>query len=311
MPSPTLLTLPREIRDQIIKALLQSPTPPPPSPSSCPHHIRLHGPNEPNAASLDFNSARSLPIYISPYSPILTYPEASLLLTNRQLRAETQQLRLKVERGTPVLDVMFVRHLGLLPTWVTPPNPGRNYERAYINVRVFEDAGKGAPVPPEFKNKDVAASQVNWATAVLFTLILLDNVPNQWLPKSQRQDSENSHTKHALPKPLYNINRAVINILDPPAESQPTKPSPSNPLLFADETFSRHADPVWFIPDEGDLPVPAAASTYRIAIDIGCALDLMVTESNPAICSTTTRSNIRVFENRLNGKSYGGFVVPR
>jgi hypothetical protein len=206
---------------------------------------------------------------------------------------------------------MFVRHLGLLPTWVTPPKPGGDYERVHVNVRVFEDAGDGAPVPPEFRDKDVAASQVNWATAVLFTLVLLNNVPNQWLPKSQRQNFENIHTKHTSPKPLYKVNRVIINILDPLPATQPTKPSPSNPLLFADETFNRDADPVWFTPDEGDLPVPAAASTYRIAIDIGCALDLMVTESNPAICSAIARSSIRVFENRLNGKSYGGFVVPR
>jgi hypothetical protein len=120
----SLLSLPREIRDQIIGYVVLSSREPPKNPA---HETE---------SRLDHTGQDALrPPRISPK----TYNTSGLLNTNTQLRDETQdrQRRLKV---TYTLDVMVVDH-ELWPTWTCcPARTSGPIDKVRITLRFFSNA---------------------------------------------------------------------------------------------------------------------------------------------------------------------------
>ncbi|KAF6795835.1 hypothetical protein CSOJ01_13370 [Colletotrichum sojae] len=128
----TLMTLPREIRDEILSHALQADIPAPESPAASRDRKRI---------------IEYLPLYIQRDQSTTPWPSGlGLLLANRQLHAEALPL-LEKHDANPELDVMYVRKCGLWPTWTrTPLRPGRTrFDTLRVRFRIFEAPNRPPP----------------------------------------------------------------------------------------------------------------------------------------------------------------------
>ncbi|MCJ1456920.1 hypothetical protein MMC28_007286 [Mycoblastus sanguinarius] len=120
---PTLLTLPREIRDLIYISVLQSPNDPPSSPQSTGPRITKH--------------------YHRIQYPVPSRPQnasAGLVGCNRQIRSEIREV---IQRKAAILDCkldFMIRDLDVWPTWVLFPGPTKRIRKWDVNIRVFDAA---------------------------------------------------------------------------------------------------------------------------------------------------------------------------
>jgi hypothetical protein len=125
---PTLLTIPRELRDKIL-SLIVSPYVPDPQDIS----------DSSNRAILDdFQS-------VSPYFHgdnvlYIEHPKqtdmASLLLVNRQLHTETlDAIRILPTKHSYILDLMIAEEHNLWPTWLYMPALTTRVDRVYCQIR--------------------------------------------------------------------------------------------------------------------------------------------------------------------------------
>ncbi|CAL8582082.1 hypothetical protein XPA_007759 [Xanthoria parietina] len=132
---PSLLTLPREIRDEIYTLLLNSSNVPPTSPEETGLRYR-------EAVEDDVFSHRNVF-----YPPPTTWKghTSALLQCNRQLRQEivdaTASARLQ-QGGTCKLDVML-KGCMLWPTWTKLLHPTGKMEHLEVNLRLFDVNGGG------------------------------------------------------------------------------------------------------------------------------------------------------------------------
>ncbi|KAF6828672.1 hypothetical protein CMUS01_08483 [Colletotrichum musicola] len=128
----TFMTLPREIRDEILGHALQADIPAPENPAASRDRKRI---------------IEYLPLYIQQDQPTTPRPSGlGLLLANRQLHAEALPL-LEKHDANPELDVMYVRKCGLWPTWTrTPLRPGRTrFDTLRMRFRIFEAPNRPPP----------------------------------------------------------------------------------------------------------------------------------------------------------------------
>ncbi|OKL63123.1 hypothetical protein UA08_01251 [Talaromyces atroroseus] len=127
---PSLLNIPPELRECIIQHVLCSHQMPPETPS--------------NANRVDFEDMD----IIWRESPYGIYHEQrgthspsnciSLLLTNRQLSAETRSVINRMRSTTTyVLDISVLNELELFPTWVSVPHITNRVSKLYVDVRFF------------------------------------------------------------------------------------------------------------------------------------------------------------------------------
>ncbi|KAF2470500.1 uncharacterized protein BDR25DRAFT_35276 [Lindgomyces ingoldianus] len=131
---PSLLSLPRELRDQIIDHVMFSLLDAPPAPPK--------GSSPENFQRKIFDKE---PTYLYP-KDLIYYPSSSaayeptskgLLQTCHQLRAETLDRRAKLVISSAVLDVMLVEEKSLWPTWLSiPPKMPPIIERLEIRIRI-------------------------------------------------------------------------------------------------------------------------------------------------------------------------------
>lgn len=144
----SLLTLPRELRDEIIDQVLLYREPNPNISDKCTCHL------------LPFRDENS-DLYERPKSTHFTDgdtvahgppPAHGLLLTNRQLRDETLQRSARV-KVPYVADVVIMGDQALLPTWLAvPPSPP---DRAHIipevifNIRMYDAYVPSDPGDPK------------------------------------------------------------------------------------------------------------------------------------------------------------------
>ncbi|SPO04791.1 uncharacterized protein DNG_07476 [Cephalotrichum gorgonifer] len=142
-----LMSLPLEIRDQILQEAISHPRPAPRSPSTCMK----------DWYEWDHSFQYTRKIFVEKSDPGLGRDQnltaASLRLTSRQLRAETQYL---VNRVEPELDVMFLNSCGIFATWLCRPFPrAKVVDKLRVRVRAFD-----APfddMDPMFRARDTMA----------------------------------------------------------------------------------------------------------------------------------------------------------
>lgn len=123
-----LLTLPREVRDQIYLAVLQTPSPPPPSPKDA-------GPRSAGyCLELPHHGCNFYPPAADPH-----YASETLLLCNHQTNAEIRELLARHEtRGLDFrLDVM-TQGYNFWPTWTLLPGPVTHIRNLEVDVRIFD-----------------------------------------------------------------------------------------------------------------------------------------------------------------------------
>src|SRR5690242_13424347 len=106
----TLLSLPREIRDQILREAIFIQRPLPASPSVSQDRICLRN-------TFDPYWAHETNIYVE--KGLTGSAHMPLLRTNRQLHTETEELLKELEVIPYRLDIMFVKECGIFPTWLS------------------------------------------------------------------------------------------------------------------------------------------------------------------------------------------------
>ena len=151
---PSLLELPRELRELIIDEVIDAISPPPFSPADYPEHVPT--PNE----SFYGWSGMGCDV-MQPVRPSATTRprSAALLATCRQLHAETVERLAHLRRRHALrydLDIMVHEETDLLPTWTRLPMLAPYVDTVTVTVRTcglpvngrsgFETGAGGPPV---------------------------------------------------------------------------------------------------------------------------------------------------------------------
>ena len=125
--------LPREIRDQIYLAVLQTPAPPPASPEDT-------GPQTGKMYALELDEDSSMVLY--PMSPkFKRYASQNLLGCNHQINGEVREVLARHDKpGSRALDFkldVMVHRGAILPTWALVPGPVAHARDLEIDVRML------------------------------------------------------------------------------------------------------------------------------------------------------------------------------
>ena len=149
---PLLLTIPREVRFQILELVLCSSRAPPANPATTSQNrIELRDGKD---NSWDYGPTHNK--YEEGACPTNGLP---LLLTNRQVGAETQSVlqRPTIKRSYS-LDVMFVNEQELWPTWLRVPALWTRLDEVVATFRICGNKGKGSG----FRGGDGGPQQIVW-----------------------------------------------------------------------------------------------------------------------------------------------------
>ncbi|KXL49265.1 hypothetical protein M433DRAFT_2548 [Acidomyces richmondensis BFW] len=128
----TLLSIPEELRDQILETLILSHRP---TPTIQSFPLPLHQP----PPSLPRSSVRSWWTNSVLHETHIPAPTATpLLLTNRVLHAQTRRVLARLYPHGPIytLDVLFVNERLLIPTWLHVPAFARHVYRVDVTFRI-------------------------------------------------------------------------------------------------------------------------------------------------------------------------------
>ena len=140
-----LLTLPREIRDDIYLAVLQLPSEPPPSPEDA-------GPRFAGFGS-ELQEGKSV------FYPTDVYPKyacQSLQACNHQMNAEVREVLGRhdtSQRGLNFKLDLMIQNCNVWPTWTLLPGPITHIRNSEVEMRIFDNChgnqfgGDGGPGP--------------------------------------------------------------------------------------------------------------------------------------------------------------------
>lgn len=166
MPQATLLSLPTELRLQIIEEAIAVRRAAPESPSAGRNTRRLkfrnlYDPFWPEGTRLYVEDADGAKRQSA---------QPSLLATSRQLRAETQDIVRRVSGNPYTLDVMCVDGYGLIPSWVLRPCLSKRIRKLDLRIRFFD-----APDLRSYGNGDHDGTWYlpSWNIGVLLTFYIL------------------------------------------------------------------------------------------------------------------------------------------
>ncbi|KAF6816731.1 hypothetical protein CPLU01_13786 [Colletotrichum plurivorum] len=127
----TLLSLPRELRDEIFLFALPDDRPAPESPAASLDRVEL---SHADIGGQQFY-ARRTSIFVEKKQPAI-FP--SLLLVNKQIHAEVLPL-IQQHDANLVLDIMYVKEWGWWPTWLSSPYLRRaHFSTLYVQIRIFD-----------------------------------------------------------------------------------------------------------------------------------------------------------------------------
>ncbi|KAH8708384.1 hypothetical protein GQ44DRAFT_715579 [Phaeosphaeriaceae sp. PMI808] len=287
----TLLSLPREIRDQILRDAIYILRPLPASPSVSQDRIRLRN-------TFDPYWAHETKIYVE--RGLAGSAQMPLLWTNHQLRTETEELLKGLGVVSYRLDIMFVKECGILPTWLSFPNWRRHIDTVHAQVRIFN--------PPEGINSEWLKSahfhgngdgsiQTGWNIMFLLTVYLLNGFHDTTELYDGKATSDNEEAAyqseennihigtasgfHNKKIARYTIKAVILDVLEAPPTVHHATPGPADPpegrqarrnafghsiFQLSDEQVSGH----WPVPDgTGDLQVdPAHKLAFSLWRDI-------------------------------------------
>lgn len=198
---PSLLRLPRELRDQILDEVIHSRDPAP--------IYSWEGPHPPRTSSLDFRYSAELR-----YGPVeylqdeTTYLPNTLgiLLTNRQLHYECMS-RLRAARSAFALDVKIRSERELWPTWTCiPTSYQKQISDIYVTIQAVDE-----PLRSGWIQVGSRPSRLGLAfTALLARFLRLG-------PVAPRPDDESDGEQQ--PDGEITIETLHLNVISPDEES--------------------------------------------------------------------------------------------
>ncbi|KAI9836027.1 MAG: hypothetical protein M1819_001638 [Sarea resinae] len=168
---PSLLTIPREIRDNIIELVLCSKRNPPPDIATAARSRReRHRRGIPERRG--FNTWSYGPSHVEFEQRDCAVDSLPLLLVNRRLSCETKSAieRLALYSNLACsLDVMFVEERELWPTWLYLPVLAQQVDCIEVTFRVFGTAGEWKSA---FQAGDASPPEILWCFYYLLELLL-------------------------------------------------------------------------------------------------------------------------------------------
>ncbi|KAF9873302.1 hypothetical protein CkaCkLH20_09115 [Colletotrichum karsti] len=127
----TLLSLPREIRDDILRFALPDDRPAPESPAASLDRVEL---SHADVGGMELYEDQTS-VFVERERPT-GFP--SLLLVNKQIHAEVLPL-LQQHDANLVLDIMYVKECGWWPTWLSSTCLRRaRFSTLYVQIRIFD-----------------------------------------------------------------------------------------------------------------------------------------------------------------------------
>lgn len=205
---PSLLDLPREIRDEILGLVLFTP-PQIPLDLSCYDHQRreLTVPSHDRQGLIGFyHLVKVLPNNLQ-YNAFFT-TRASLLLLNHQLNAETLSLLRRKRPLTTqyILDIAVVNDLELWPTWIFMPLLARDVEEVFVSIRTTTTQRLGWKGKTNKWLGGDGTPPLSWAFASMLQLFLLYGPLMEVVDHSTQQE-ENDRK--------ITIRRLVLDVQSP------------------------------------------------------------------------------------------------
>ncbi|KAH6669742.1 hypothetical protein F5X68DRAFT_50938 [Plectosphaerella plurivora] len=171
-----LLQLPRELRDEILSLVAFTPVKPPDSPQTLRHDESKYRPlgvrgTQGGHPQLDFSSVACT--QSSPYGAVNT--TLALLLTNRQLHAETLELlSTNPQSKTCEVDIMDADFGGprAWVTWLCVPCKLSEVDTLIINIRLFDKYPVDQPPPETYTHKRFLHANMSLSYRLLLASIL-------------------------------------------------------------------------------------------------------------------------------------------
>lgn len=205
---PSLLDLPRELRDEILGLVLFTP-PRIPLDFSCYDHLRreLTVPSHDQQGLIRFyHLVKVLPNNIQ-YNAFFT-TRASLLLLNHQLNAETSSLlrRKRPSAMQYVLDIAVVNDLELWPTWISVPLLAGEIDEIYVSIRTITTQRLGWNRKTNKWLGGDGVPPLSWAFASMLELFLL---------YGPLMDAEDHSTQQEENNRRMTIRRLVLDVRSP------------------------------------------------------------------------------------------------
>ena len=247
----TLLSLPREIRDQILQEAIFFQRHPPASPSVSQDRICLRN-------TFDFYWTGETNIYIERGQ--ISNTQLSLLLTNHQLHAETKELSKRSSEVPYRLDVMVVKECGLFPTWLSYPGRQQHIDTVHVQFRIFDPS---EDINPEWLERAQyggggdGSTRTGWNAIFFLAVYLLNGFHDTAaLEKKYAADDEEAAKEEAredineeemeevntgeddasVSSEFYHehiaqhtIKTVILDVLTPPADDHSSNSDPASP----------------------------------------------------------------------------------
>jgi hypothetical protein len=122
---PSLLDIPPELRESIIRHVLYN------------HHTPPETPSKSNRVSLQDFQYNGYKMYHVKRRTRCFSSCTSLLLTNRQLFTETRSVINRMKSTTYILDISVLNEMNLFPTWISVPYITKRVSTLHVDVRLF------------------------------------------------------------------------------------------------------------------------------------------------------------------------------
>lgn len=303
----TLLTIPQELRDQVLREALSLARAAPPAPSADLERICLRN-------VVDPYWARTTNIYVE-RGPA-DGDQAALLKTCRQLRAETQYILKGAEARPYLLDVLLVKNCGLFPTWLSFPRRQKHIGEVYVQMRISD--------PPErtieewleaarYPGRDSDGSiQTGWNIIFLLTVYVLGGfhdtttLPDRETAPGYEEEEEdaifdddafNYETRNIAD---YTIKTLIVDVISQPNSSAGVEEGQERRNIFGHCIFHRGIHQR--IPRHwADEPV---GSAQKLTLEMQWSLRLATDVNYPyALYARLLWENVGVIDIRMNGVS--------
>lgn len=262
------MTIPPELRDQILRDVLFPPEhEPPDSPAVSQDRVRRVYSGD----TVDYRDGHDIWVPRTPVAAAEPHWRA-VLLVNRQLHDEGSALlaRAAERRSLHRLDVMYVKECGLWPTWlsVVPPRAARHIDTLHVQFRIFDPPDDVDPArrnPHQFVTRNVGGEPLAvWN----FFALLSDYISH----------GPTAFERHVGPPSPHTVKRLILDVAVPPPGTVDdnigfSRDSPQTIVLeaFEKNVISQH----WPRPPGGQTNrMVAEKMAYLVAGKIGALLSM-------------------------------------
>lgn len=264
----TLLTLPREIRDLILRDAISLESSPPSAHSVSSGRERLLN-------DVDPYWTPTTNIYVEP--GLDSSAQTALLQTCRQLRAETQYILETPDARPYRLDVLLVKECGLFPTWLSFPRHQKHIDELYVQMRVSdrpENINEEWLEAARYRGDSDGSARTCWNIMFLLSAHLLGGYHHlaalseheTRLYHEEDEDDEFDLRTHKIA--TYTIKTLIIDVVAEPADGDEAEEGQAPRNAFGHYIFNTKVD--FFFPDERVSPA------HKLAFEVSNNLEMVL-----------------------------------